>query len=68
MNELKNANSRFTDTKDERVAIVNARHNETKDKLDSRISREMLSDQADATEVVMTGFGSLGNKILHGQS
>ena len=27
----------------------------------------MFSDQADAAEVVVTRFGSLGNKALHGK-
>ena len=55
------------DAREERVAVVDARHNETEDKFDSSFSRKMFPGQADAAKVIIARFGSLTNKVLHGK-
>ena len=55
------------DTREEGVAVVDARHDETEDQFDSTFDREMFPDEADAAKVKVTGFGSLGYKVLHGE-
>jgi len=57
----------YIDAREERVAVIKARHNETKDKFDSCVGRKMFSDKTDAAKVVVTSFGSCGDKTFHGE-
>ena len=48
LNTLKSVDRGFIYTKEKGIAVVNARHDETKNEFGSCFSRYMFSDQADA--------------------
>ena len=67
LNALESLDVGFIYTKQKRVAVVNARHNETEDEFDSCFSRKVFSDQTNATEVIVAGFSSVRDEVLHGK-
>ena len=67
LNALESLDTGFIYTRQKRIAVVNARHDETEDEFGSCFSRKVFSDQADAAEVIVAGFGSVGDKVLHGK-
>ena len=64
---LKNVKRGAIDSREDRVAMMNARHNETENKFDSCLSGEIFSNQIDAAKVIVTGFSSMRDKTLHGK-
>ena len=65
---LKNVKRGTIDTREDRIAIINTRHNEAENKFDSCLSGEISSNQTDAAKMIATGFSSMRDKTLHGQS
>ena len=59
LDALKTIKRAVINTREDGIAIINARHNETEDEFDSGLSGEMFSNQTDAAKVIVTGFSSL---------
>jgi hypothetical protein len=55
------------ETREERVAIVNARQNERDNKFGDSLSGEIFSDQADATQMEIASTCSVRDKVGHGE-
>ena len=58
LDALKNIKRVVIDTREDGIAIINARHNETQNEFNSGLSGEMFSYQTNAAKVIVTGFSS----------